>query len=149
LIPAIFEDFVSYKTGRNGAITERTGNVIFRNFKMADHKICSVEFSALEGLHANDYAKLENSVIVGNTGLNDDDGILARSTIWGFIGPRQEYMVVDGVGFYEFANTGSLSGAIGTCSHCFHDNSADSGGRTVTFRNLTFDDATVPKRIYY
>lgn len=116
---------------------------------MADHKICSVEFSALEGLHANDYAKLENSVIVGNTGLNDDDGILARSTIWGFIGPRQEYMVVDGVGFYEFANTGSLSGAIGTCSHCFHDNSADSGGRTVTFRNLTFDDATVPKRILY
>jgi hypothetical protein len=74
LVPAIFEDFTSWKTGRNGAITERTGNVIFRNFKIADNGIAGVEFSALEGIHANGYTKFENSIVIGNTGLNDDDG---------------------------------------------------------------------------
>jgi hypothetical protein len=56
-------------------------------------------------------------------------------------------MVLDGVSFYNFAD--SDSAAIGTCSHCFHAASTDSGSRTMTVRNLTFDDATVPKRILY
>jgi hypothetical protein len=56
-------------------------------------------------------------------------------------------MTLDGISFYNFADSGSA--AIGTCSHCFHPASTDSGGRTMTTKNLTFDDATVPKRILY
>jgi hypothetical protein len=29
--------------------------------------------------------------------------------------------------------------ALGSCSHCFHSASTDSGARTVTFSNLVFD----------
>jgi len=36
-IPAIFEDYTGWKCGFNAAITERTGSVIFRNFKIADN----------------------------------------------------------------------------------------------------------------
>jgi hypothetical protein len=40
------------------------------------------------------------------------------------------------------------AGAIGSCSHCFHPASTDSGARTVKMQNLVFD-ATVPKKLYY
>lgn len=56
-------------------------------------------------------------------------------------------MTVDGTAFYNFDFNGS--GAIGTCSHCFHPAATDSGGRTLSVKNLKFDDATVPKRILY
>lgn len=76
-------------------------------------------------------------MIIGNTGVNDDDGILSGRTTWGFIGPRHEYLTVDGVSFYnfDFAN----SAAIGTCSHCFHPAATDSGGRTLQVKNLYID----------
>lgn len=37
---------------------------------------------------------------------------------------------------------------LGSCSHCFHPASTDSGARTVTFEKLYFD-ASVTKRIRY
>lgn len=54
-VPAIFEDFVGWKMGRNGAISERTGNVIFKNFKIADSGIAGAEFSAIENLDTYGY----------------------------------------------------------------------------------------------
>jgi hypothetical protein len=39
--------------------------------------------------------------------------------------------------------------ALGSCSHCFHPASTDSGGRTTTFSGLWFDDSTVTRRIRY
>jgi hypothetical protein len=39
--------------------------------------------------------------------------------------------------------------ALGSCSHCFHPASTDSGGRTTTFSGLTFDGLTVKRRIRY
>jgi len=86
-------------------------------------------------------------MIIGNTYLNDDDDLIKQKTNWGFIGPRHEWFTLDGVSFYNFDF--SDSAAIGTCSHCFHPASTDSGGRTMSVKNLVFDDATVPKRIFY
>ena len=37
---------------------------------------------------------------------------------------------------------------MGSCSHCWHPQATDSGARTLTTRNLTFD-STVTKRIKY
>lgn len=146
-VPAIFEDFTAWKAGRNGAITERTGEVIFKNFKVADSGIAGIEFSAIEDLHEPGRAKVEGGIVIGNTRVNDEDGLLESRTVWGVIGPRTEFFTVDGVAFYNFDFAGSA--AVGTCSHCFHPAATDSGGRTLITNNLLIDDATVPRRILF
>lgn len=135
---------LAWKCGRNGAITERTGAVTFKNFKIADSRIAGIEFSFIEDVADGD-ANISGGIIVGNTYLNDDDDAIKGSTVWGFIGPRTENFTMSDVRFYNFDFQNSS--AIGTCSHCFHPASTDSGGRTFTVRNLTFDAATVPRRI--
>jgi len=45
-------------------------------------------------------------------------------------------------------NWGTAAG-IGTCSHCFHPASTDSGARTTTFEKMFYDEETVPRRIRY
>lgn len=47
--------------------------------------------------------------------------------------------------FYNFDFNDAA--AIGTCSHCFHPASTDSGARTVKFEKLTF--TAVTKRVRY
>lgn len=54
-MPAVFEDLIAWKCGRNGAITERTGAVVFKNFRIADSGIAGIEFSVIEGV-VNGYA---------------------------------------------------------------------------------------------
>jgi len=63
------------------------------------------------------------------------------------IGPRTENFVVRNVRFFNY--DWNAAAAIGTCSHCFHPASTDSGARTVSFENLFFDPETVPRRIRY
>lgn len=99
-VPAIFENFIAWKCGHNGAITERTGHVVFNNFKVADAGIAGIEFSVIEDI-ADGYAKVTGGMVIGNTGLNDADGFTNR-TVWGFIGPRTENMTVDGLKFYNY-----------------------------------------------
>jgi len=53
---------------------------------------------------------------------------------------------VHNVSFYGFDVGGKA--AIGSCSHCFHPASTDSGARTVTFSGLKFD-TTVTTKIKY
>jgi hypothetical protein len=146
-VPAIFEDFVGWKMGRNAAITERTGAVVFKNFRVADSGIAGVEFSAIEDIDAEGYAMMEGGMIIGNTRVNDADGLIETSTVWGFIGARHEYLTVKDVSFYNFDFEDSA--AIGTCSHCFHPASTDSGGRTLITTGLTIDQASVPRKILY
>ena len=90
-IPAVFENFVVWKAGRNGAITERTGAVTFKNFRVADSQIAGMEFSKLEDVR-DGYAKIEGGMVIGNTGFNDVDGddaeVITGDTCWGVIGPR-------------------------------------------------------------
>jgi hypothetical protein len=143
-IPAIFDDFVGYKCGFNGAITERTGAVTFNNFKVADNGIAGIEFAEIEDV-VDGYAKLENSVIIGNSGLNDADGIIAASSVKGFIGPKTEFFGMTNVAFHNF-DFGD-SGALSTCSHCFHHASSRSGGLTYTTSGLSFTNCN--KRIWY
>jgi hypothetical protein len=149
-VPAVFENFIGWKTGRNGAITERTGAVIFKNFKIADSKIAGIEFSFIEDV-VDDYAKVSGGMVIGNSGYNDNDGsepqIITRATCWGVIGPRTEYFTVEDVSFYELDYVNS--GALAACSHCFHPASTDSGARTFKTSGLVFDDATVPRRIHW
>lgn len=100
-IPAIFERMTAWKCGRNGAITERTGAVVFKDFKIADNLIAGMEFSVIEDVVDN-YAKIEGGLVVGNSGLNDEDGNIAMMTLWGVIGARTENFMIDGTSFYNF-----------------------------------------------
>jgi len=144
-IPAIFEGFVGYKCGFNGAITERTGAVTFKDFRVADNGIAGMEFAEMEDV-VEGYAKIEGGMAIGNTGLNDADGKLASSTVHGFIGPKTEYFSMSGTSFYNFDFGGS--GALGTCSHCFHGDASAAGSMTYTVSNLHFGE-NVPKRILW
>ncbi len=74
-VPSLFENFVAYKCLRNGAITERTGAVTFKNFRIADSGIAAIEFSLVEGVEDNK-AFVDGGLVVGNTYLNDEDDII-------------------------------------------------------------------------
>jgi len=49
--------------------------VIFKNFKIADSGIAGIEFSMIEDV-ADGYAKVDGGIVVGNTGLNDEGGLI-------------------------------------------------------------------------
>jgi hypothetical protein len=100
-IPAIFENLIAWKCGRNGAITERTGHVEFQNFRVADNGIAGMEFSIIEDISDQGRAKVNGGLVVGNTGLNDEDGRLESAELWGVIGPRSEYFSVEGTTFFN------------------------------------------------
>lgn len=65
----------------------------------------------------------------------------------GIITPRSENFSVNNVRFYNFDRAGKA--AFGSCSHCFHPASTDSGARTITFSKIYFDPSTVTTRIRY
>ena len=68
------------------------------------------------------------------------------SSSHGIITARKEYFEVHNASFFNFDIAGKA--ALGSCSHCFHPASTDSGARTTTFSNLYFDE-TVTTKIRY
>jgi len=143
-ITANFDNFVGWKNNRNGAIAERVGDVRFNNFKTADTLLAGIEFS-LTGEVIGEYAQINGGLIIGKT--NNDGDYIDWSSPHGIINPRKENFVVKNVKFYNFDFNNAA--ALGSCSHCFHPAATDQGARTVTFSNLFFDSATVPRRIRY
>lgn len=130
-ITAKFTDLTSWKNGRNGAIAERVGDVRFINFKTADNLLAGMEFS-LTDEYGDDTTQIDGGMIIGKSG-NTDPNIEAASPR-GIITPRTENFVVKNVKFYNFNFNDAA--ALGSCSHCFHPKSTDSGGRTVKFSGL-------------
>jgi hypothetical protein len=127
---------------------ERSGAVIFKNLKCADNGIAGMEFSLTEDI-ADGYAKISGGLVVGDTGTTPEVSATLRNLtrVTGVITPRTENFTVEGVTFFNY--DWGTSSALKDCSHCWHPASTDSGARTVKTANLTFDAATVPKRIQY
>lgn len=84
-------------------------------------------------------------LVVGKSSNTDAklEGVSPR----GIKSARSENFTVKNVKFYNFNWKEAV--AFGTCFHCWHDTSTDSGARTIHVSGLHFDDATVPRRIYY
>lgn len=143
-LQAVYEDFVSYKNGRNGVISEKTGNVVFRNIKTADNILAGMEVSVVTNTD-NNTCKFENFMVVGFSQGNSDDPLLDQASPHGIITPRTEKFSAFNGRFYNY-NKNSASG-IGTCSHCFHPAATDSGARTAIFSGLSFTN--VDRRIWY
>lgn len=127
LITTVFNGLIGYKCNRNGAIAERVGNVQFENFKVADNLLAGIEFSLTEDADMN-MAKINGALIIGKSDNTED--LLDWASPHGIITPRTENFMIENVKFYNF-NFKSAA-ALGTCSHCFHSASTDSGARTVT-----------------
>lgn len=143
-IVAEFHNLVSWKNRRNGAIAERVGAVQFHNFKTADNILAGMEFSLTEDI-IDGYAKIVGGMVIGRT--ENTEAALDVASPHGIITPRTENFSIEGTKFYNY-NWEAAAG-LGTCSHCFHPSSTDSGARTVRVSNLEFDEATVTKRIRY
>lgn len=145
-IIAEFEDVTSYKNNRNGVITERTAAVRFNNFKTADNKKAGIEFSETQFIPFDGYTEVIGGLVLGRSNGNREADINDKSP-HGIIGPRSEWLRVDGTSFHNFDFNDAA--ALGDCSHCWHPASTDMGARTVSTRNLSFDDSTVTKRVRY
>jgi hypothetical protein len=133
----------SWKNGRNGAIAEKVADVRFYNFKTADNILAGMEFSLTDEA-ADNMAQINGGLVIGRSANSEPR--LEEASPHGIITPRSENFTVTGVRFYKF--DWLQAAALGSCSHCFHPASTDSGARTVTFSGLYFDD-TVTKRIRY
>lgn len=142
-ITANFDGFTGWKNGRNGAISTRIGDVRFHNFKVADNRLGGIEFGQTD-YYGDNTTRVNNSLIIGRT--NNTEQILDSSEPFGIIGPRTDNLRVDNCRFFNF--DWKETAAISTCSHCWHDQETDSGGRTVRFNNMTFD-SSVKRLINY
>ena len=137
-IMANFYNLTSYKNKRNGAISERVGAVQWHNFKTADNLEAGMESSMTKDI-IDGYAKIVGGLVIGKSANTEE--ALDKASPKGIICPRTEGFTIEGVKFYNY-NFNSAA-AIGTCSHCWHDNNTDSGARTITVSDLFFDDDTV------
>ena len=144
-IPAVYENLVSYKNKRNGAIIERAGHIEWKNFKVADNLEVGMEMSRTDDNPEDGWAKITGGLVVGKTENTED--ALDLASPFGVRTPRTENFTIKGTKFYNF-NWKEAAG-MSTCSHCWHDNNTDSGARTVTVEDLFFDSATVPKIVKY
>ena len=148
-IIARFENLVSWKNGRNGAIAERVGAVQFINFKTADNILAGMEYSLTEDI-IDGYAKISGGLVIGRTSNTEE--ALESAAPHGIITPRTEGFLIENVKFYNLdwgKEDGDHAAAFGTCSHCFHPAATDSGSRQAKTSGLYFDPATVPQRIRY
>jgi len=137
-IIANFYNLVSYKNKRNGAIIEKSGAVQWHNFKVADNLEHGMEFSVTKYMSfvEDGLAKIVGGLVIGRS--ENTEEALDRHSPKGVVCSRSENFSFEGVKFYNFNY--NHAAAIGTCSHCWHDNNTDSGGRTVTVSNLYFDE---------
>lgn len=90
-------------------------------------------------------AQIVSGLVVGKTENTEES--LDQASPHGVITAQKENFQVHNVKFYNY-NFNSAAG-LGSCSHCHHPASTDSGSRQTTFSGLYFDDSTVPRRIRY
>jgi len=144
-ITANFNNFTSYKCGRNGAIVEKVGVVKLNNFKTADHILAGIEFEIAHEFYLGDIetAGIFDSLVIGRS-KNTESAVLRKSP-HGVITPRSDGFSMRGIRFHNFDFKSAA--AIGDCSHCVHDQATDSGSRTVRISKMQFFNTD--KRIRY
>jgi hypothetical protein len=68
-IPAVYENFVAYKIGRNGVIAEDLGAVTFRNIATVDNILGGIEVNRIFGVRDDAFggAKIDGAIVVGRS----------------------------------------------------------------------------------
>jgi len=142
-ITANFYGFTGWANNRNGAIANKVGDVRFINFKVADNLLAGIEFEITDS-YGKFMAGVDNALVVGHT--NNTSPLLEAATSRGIIAPRSDNFFIQNSRFYNW--DWGESAAFGSCSHCFHTASTDSGSRTATVKNITLDE-TVTRTFNY
>lgn len=150
IITANFYNLTSWKNGRNGAIAKTVGDVRFHDFKVADNILAGIEMSVTNENTGDGGAGVYNALVIGRTA--NEEAKLLQSSPKGIISARSENFTIDTVQFYnlDWNDTwGAASSALSTCSHCYHPQATDSGSRTISVSNLTFDNVATKIRYEY
>lgn len=166
VIPAIYQNFLAYKNGRNGVIAEDIGAVRFVNITTVDHILGGIEINrVVDNIRDDTFGGpyIDGALVIGRSyksegvpetfmGTAQDSGFSASGlSPHGIITPQSDFYRVKNVKFYNF-NFNSAA-ALGSCSHCFKEPATDSDGRTIKFEGLYFDDMmggmSVTKKIRY
>jgi len=87
LIPAVFQNFTSYKNQRNGAIALDIGAVRFENFKVSDNLLAGIEVELTDNVRDGN-AKVDGALIIGHS--DNAEEMTAMFPSRGVIGPRTE-----------------------------------------------------------
>jgi len=143
-IVAEYKNLVSWKNKRNGAIVERAGSVHWINFKTADNLEVGMEMSRTDDNIKDGYARIIGGMVIGKS-ENTEEALDSVSPV-GVRTPRTELFQISGTKFFNY--NWNKAAAFHTCSHCWHDNNTDSGGRTITVWDLFFD-SSVQKIVEY
>lgn len=102
-----------------------------------------IEVSQITGVFEK-MTSIENGIIIGRSHYANNSDIKEFSP-YGVIPPRSEYLYINNTHFYNFDYQSAA--ALGSCSNCAREQSADIGSRTTTVEGLTFTNVT--KRIKY
>jgi hypothetical protein len=124
-LTANFYDFTGWKNNRNGAITNKVGDVRFHNFKTADNILAGIEMEISHEYFGGEYAGVYNSMVIGKTA--NTEAKLEAASPHGIITPRSNGFTAKGVKFFNY--NWNKAAAWGDCSHCFHPAATDSGSR--------------------
>lgn len=135
-ITANFDGFTGWSNNRNGAIAFKVGDVRLNNFKVADNLLAGIEFEITDAF-GREMARVNNALVVGRT--NNTHPLIEAATSRGIIAPRSDDFLIENSRFYNW--DWGESAAFGSCSHCWHLSSTDSGARTTATRNITIDDS--------
>ena len=117
VITASYEDFTSWKNVENGAIVERTGDVKWKNFKIADNMFAGMEWSVVAPeIRSDGFSMIDGALVIGKSQNTEES--LDTASPRGIIGPRTEWFTAQNIKFYsfDFINGGY---ALGDCSRCF------------------------------
>lgn len=146
-VPAYFDNFFGYRCGRNGIIASFVGDVKIRNATVVDNILAGIEFEKTLVEEHNKTEVIGGRVIAHSNSPDFDTSSVLNATLLGIIAPRTDWLHINGPKFYRYS--GSLHGALSTCSHCFHGAATDSGARTIFTEGLSFDTDSSSHRIHY
>jgi hypothetical protein len=133
-VQAVLSDVTVYRNKERGVIAERLGNVMFQNFKVADNIVSNMEVSDIIPFSTG-MATVKDALIIGKSKNPIVDGTY---TTIGFITPRADRFLVDGMKLFNFGF--SNYALFSSCSRCeVSSASTDSDGRTTYFKNIKPD----------
>ena len=137
VVPAVFKNFFAWRNNRGIEFSE-VGAVQLVNSTMLDNDLAGVEYTEVTAAWGKKGALIENTLIVGRSGLRDYDDQRVRGgemvcTSSGIKTPPSYYLTVSGVTFVNFDESNCIS--IRACSHCRTD---FLGGYETRFEKLKF-----------
>ena len=135
-IPAVFSNFIAFKNFEYGLLVQMIGAVEFRNFKIAESRLCGVKIGQTN-LTREDMANLNGILIVGLSKNPENDTTIYRNAR-GIMTPRTDFLMINNISLYNFSLQYNMV-AFESCADC-NTLLKITGGKTTKFANVTFNN---------